>query len=60
MTIYAAVQIVRGMAFVWSGSGGLGAVSFDPVEIILEFLVMTGIVWGVIYWRSRRSPPNQS
>ena len=38
-----------------TGSGGLGAISFGISESLLEFVVLTVVVWAVIYWRSRRA-----
>jgi hypothetical protein len=38
----------------WTGSGGLGAVSFD-IEVLLKLVLVTAGVGAIIYWHSRRT-----
>jgi hypothetical protein len=36
-----------------TGSGGLGAVSFGVSEAIVELLVLTAVVWVLLFLKSR-------
>jgi hypothetical protein len=53
--------VVAFQAIAMSGAGGLGAVSGPLSEAIELYVILTAIVWGVIYWRSRsRRTPRPS
>jgi membrane protein implicated in regulation of membrane protease activity len=57
--LVAALMIYSGFhGIAVTGSGGLGAVSFGVSEALVQFVLLTAVVWTCLwafrYWRSRR------